>query len=90
MLAPMSQSAHNTPRPWRDIARELAREPDRLKRLTLMDELNESFDPRFATCAICGKFCELTSCNTDEQGRPVHEHCYMMKVQNRANDPLPT
>jgi hypothetical protein len=49
-----------------------------------MDELNESFDPRFSSCAICNKPCELTSCKTDEQGRPVHEYCYYLKVNHEA------
>lgn len=51
----VSQYTHSSPRPWRDIARELAREPDAAKRRELMDELNESIDPRFAKCAICGR-----------------------------------
>jgi len=78
----MSQFTHSSPRPWRDIARELAREPEAAKRRALMNELNESFDPRFATCAICNRLCELTNCKTDEQGRPVHEHCYASKMKN--------
>jgi hypothetical protein len=60
----------------------LAREPDGLKRRALMEELNKSSDPTFATCAICNKLCELTGCNTDEHGRPVHESCYTLKLKN--------
>lgn len=47
-----------------------------------MNELSESFDPRFATCAICNRLCELTNCKTDEQGEPLHEHCYASKMKN--------
>ncbi len=78
----MSQPANHSPRPWREIARELAREPGRLTRRALMDELNESFDPRFANCVICNKLCELTGCKIDEEGRPVHEHCYTAKLKS--------
>lgn len=86
VLKVVSHFAHSFRRPWRDIARELAREPDASKRRALMDELNQSFDPRFATCAICDRLCELTSCKTDEQGRPVHEHCYASKMKNDGRD----
>jgi hypothetical protein len=78
----VSQHSHNSPRAWREIARDLAREPDGLKRRALMEELNKSSDPTFATCAICNKVCELTSCKIDEQGRPVHENCYTLKLKN--------
>ena len=90
MVAEVSPSAHNSPRLWRDIARELAGEPDRAKRSKLMEELNEAFAPRFATCAICNGLCELISCKTDEQGRPVHEYCYITKVKNPGSDSLPS
>ena len=79
-------SAHNSSRPWRDIARELAREPERGKRRDLMQELSKSFDPRSATCAICNRFCDLTTCKTDEQGHPVHEDCYTMSLTKAAQN----
>jgi hypothetical protein len=50
-----------------------------------MEELNKSSDPTFASCAICNKLCELTSCKIDEQGRPVHENCYTLKLKSDAN-----
>jgi hypothetical protein len=81
----VSQHPHNSPRAWREIARDLAREPDGLKRRALMEELNKSSDPTFATCAICNKLCELTSCKIDEQGRPVHENCYTLKLKSVPN-----
>jgi hypothetical protein len=81
----VEKSAHNSIRPWRDIARELAREPDRFKRRALMFELNRTFDGRAATCAICNSYCELTTCMTDEQGRPVHEQCYIVKFSKTAS-----
>jgi hypothetical protein len=79
-------STPSSSRPWRDIARELAREPDRSRRRDLMQELSNSHDPRSATCAICNGVCDLTSCKADEQGHPVHEHCYTMKLKNAAQD----
>jgi hypothetical protein len=79
-------SAHHSPRPWRDIARELAREPDRSKRLDLMQELSDSFDPRSATCAICNGLCDLKTCKIDEQGNPVHEHCYTMRLKKATQN----
>jgi hypothetical protein len=51
-----------------------------------MQELSNSHDPRSATCAICNGVCDLTSCKADEQGHPVHEHCYTMKLKNAAQD----
>ncbi|MFL6443402.1 MAG: hypothetical protein ACJ713_06305 [Candidatus Sulfotelmatobacter sp.] len=77
-------SAHQSPRPWRDIARELAREPDGSKRRDLMQELSHSYDPRSATCAICNRLCDLTSCKIDESGHPVHEHCYALSLKKAA------
>jgi hypothetical protein len=81
----VSQHSHNSPREWREIARDLAREPDGLKRRDLMEELNKFSDSNSATCAICNKLCELTNCKIDEQGRPVHENCYAMKLKNPGN-----
>lgn len=74
--------AQNSPRSWRDIARELASEPDQSKRRALMSELGQSFDPPVATCAICNKLCDLTTCKIDEDGYPVHELCYTMRMKN--------
>ena len=31
-------------------------------------------------CAICFQPVDLTKCKTDEDGRPVHENCYSMKM----------
>ena len=79
-------SAHQSPRPWRDIARELAREPDGRKRRDLMQELSNSYDPRSATCAICNRLCDLTICKTNEQGLPVHERCYALSLKKAAQN----
>ena len=79
-------SAHHSPRPWRDIARELAREPDGRKRRDLMQELSNSYDPRSATCAICNRLCDLTICKTNEQGLPVHERCYALSLKKAAQN----
>ena len=74
----------DSPRSWRDIARELASEPDQGKRRALMNELNQSSEPRVVTCAICNLVCDLRSCNVDEQGRPVHEQCYTQAVEHKT------
>jgi hypothetical protein len=79
-------SAHHSPRPWRDIARELARESDRRKRRDLMQELSNSYDPRSATCAICNGVCDLKTCKIDEQGNSVHEHCYTMRLKKATQN----
>lgn len=50
-----------------------------------MFELNRTYDGRATTCAICNNYCELTTCMTDEQGRPVHEQCYTMKFSKAAS-----
>jgi len=34
------------------------------------------------SCRICGKPVLLEDCKIDEQGRPLHESCYLHKVQN--------
>lgn len=77
-------SAHNSPRPWREIARELAREPDRGRRRDLMHELSNSFGS--ATCAICNRVCDLTTCTVNEEGLPVHEHCYTSRLHKTAQN----
>ena len=51
-----------------------------------MQELSHSFDPRSATCAICNGLCDLTTCKTNENGDPVHEHCYAMSLTRAARD----
>jgi hypothetical protein len=73
--------SYKSARSWRDIARDLAHDPTRSKRRVLMQELGDSFDPRFATCAICNSACKLTTCKIDESGRPVHEHCYTRRLK---------
>jgi len=70
-------------RPWREIARHLANERDLTKKRALMKELSNSFDPQFAICPICDKPCELTSCKIDEDGRAIHECCYLLKLSQK-------
>ena len=48
-----------------------------------MKELSNSFDPQFAICPICDKPCELTSCKIDEDGRAIHECCYLLKLSQK-------
>jgi hypothetical protein len=31
-------------------------------------------------CWICGNQVSLENCNTDENGQPVHEDCYIAKL----------
>lgn len=42
-------------------------------------------------CSICGKNVDITTCKTDEFGRPVHSFCYATKIarQNKL-PPRPT
>lgn len=49
-----------------------------------MQDLSQSDDSVLARCAICNELCELTSCKTDEDGLPVHEQCYAMRMQKAA------
>lgn len=51
-----------------------------------MRELSDTFDPRSATCAICNRPCDLTTCKSDEQGHPVHEHCYTTSLKKDASE----
>ena len=51
-----------------------------------MQELSHSFDPRSTTCAICNCLCDLRTCKTDEDGDPVHEHCYTMSLKKAARN----
>ncbi len=33
-----------------------------------------------SVCSICGKAVKLEQCKIDENGNPVHDHCYVKKV----------
>jgi hypothetical protein len=32
------------------------------------------------SCAVCGNPVNLESCKTDERGKAVHQHCYMVDI----------
>jgi hypothetical protein len=36
------------------------------------------------TCWICGKAIALETCNVDEHGLAVHEHCYVGRITLEA------
>ncbi len=36
---------------------------------------------RESECSICGKAVKLEQCKVDENGNPVHDHCYVRKVR---------
>ena len=39
------------------------------------------------SCWICGKELSLLDCKTDEQGRAVHERCYIARISlNSASE----
>lgn len=35
-------------------------------------------------CAICDRLVSLESCKIDEEGRAVHEHCYILSTLQRS------
>lgn len=35
----------------------------------------------FLACAVCNKPVSLETANVDEDGQPVHEQCYLLKIQ---------
>jgi hypothetical protein len=39
----------------------------------------------FPLCPICGKPVTLETSKTDEQGKAVHESCYLLKMLQRKN-----
>jgi hypothetical protein len=38
-------------------------------------------------CWICGQPCPLEDCTVDEQGRAVHEPCYVARLEREAVKP---
>jgi hypothetical protein len=32
-------------------------------------------------CVLCDRPVDLETCNTDERGKFVHEHCYLRKIR---------
>jgi hypothetical protein len=49
------------------------------------------FKPRFPTCRICNKSVQPDIAVTDQDGEPVHEDCYVLKVrQEDAKKPPKT
>jgi hypothetical protein len=41
----------------------------------------------FTICNLCSKPVELEKAKTDENGRAVHEECYLRKVKSRTELP---
>jgi hypothetical protein len=39
-------------------------------------------------CSICGKQVDITTCKTDELGKPVHNVCYAAKLAGENELPL--
>jgi hypothetical protein len=49
------------------------------------------FKARFPTCSICNKPVQPDIAVTDQDGKPVHEDCYVLKVrQEDAKKPPKT
>ena len=43
---------------------------------------------RLLLCRLCGKPVAIETSKTDEDGRAIHEDCYVLKVQlGQANQP---
>jgi hypothetical protein len=40
------------------------------------------------TCSICGESVDITTCKTDELGKPVHNVCYAAKLARENELPL--
>jgi hypothetical protein len=45
-------------------------------------------DSKTVTCVICSKPVALESAKVDEAGRPVHDTCYLLKIE-RPRSPRP-
>lgn len=41
------------------------------------------------SCSICGKEVSLLDCKTDEQGRAVHERCYIARISAKWESDQP-
>jgi hypothetical protein len=46
--------------------------------------------PKFLNCSICNEPVELESSKIDEDGKPVHEECYVQKTSAQATAGPPT
>lgn len=40
--------------------------------------------PKLPICAICNESIALESSKTDEDGTPIHEECYLLKIGLKA------
>jgi hypothetical protein len=43
--------------------------------------------PTVAVCSICNQPIRLEACKSDENGKPVHEECYLQRLMGSLNDP---
>jgi hypothetical protein len=41
--------------------------------------------PRFPMCSLCNEPVELESAKTDEDGKVVHEECYVLRMQMKGD-----
>jgi hypothetical protein len=48
------------------------------------------FNPKPQICSICNKPVEPTIAVTDQDGKPVHEECYVLKVRQEDAKKPPT
>ncbi len=72
---------------WRKLFRRAEKEPDPAKMRHLMQAISELLGEKdrkkvgVFTCRICDKpLCLETDTNTDEDGRAVHEECYLKHI----------
>jgi hypothetical protein len=43
--------------------------------------------PQFPVCSLCNEPVEVETAKTDENGRAIHEECYVLKMLGQAKAP---
>ena len=43
--------------------------------------------PQFPVCSLCSELIEIETANIDENGKAVHEECYVLKMLERTKKP---
>ena len=81
-----------THRDWRELCAAVANEHDPKNMGLLAEELIRALDERTKsqeiTCHICNQPVDLTTDPyTDEDGKTVHENCYIKRLMSTQNDP---
>jgi hypothetical protein len=53
-----------------------------------MSSVAQIHDLDFLLCSLCNKPVELTTTKVDENGRPVHEECYVQSLTPFLVEPI--